>query len=157
MSEQRLLLSVGEPSPLLLRLEIDAEEDSSSDDDDSHIYATKFAKLFAAPLPVFKVQEHVRNFGLEHTRQIRRLPFVETRWPAWLFAVAVLAAARRHSRVLLQDRVRVRLGSGDSFSDWGKRRIGVLRVGVSERPPEYSITLYTVLHIQSATSYSGPL
>lgn len=57
MSKRRRLLSVGEPSPLLLQLEIDAEEDSSSDDDDSHVYATKFAE----PLPVFKVQEYVRK------------------------------------------------------------------------------------------------
>lgn len=49
-------MSVGEPSPLLLQLEIHAEEDSSSDDD-SHVYATKFAE----PLPVFKVQEYVRK------------------------------------------------------------------------------------------------
>lgn len=54
-------MSVGEPSPLLLQLEIDAEEDSSSDDDDSHVYATKFAELFAEPLPVFKVPEYVRK------------------------------------------------------------------------------------------------
>lgn len=54
-------MSVGEPSPLLLQLEIDAEEDSSSDDDDTHVYATKFAALFAAPLPLSKVQEYVRK------------------------------------------------------------------------------------------------
>lgn len=118
-----------------MQLEIDTVEGSNSDDDDSHVYAT-----FAAPLPVFKVQEYVSNFALELTHRIWRPPFVETPWPAWVFAVAVLAALRHYGRVLLQDRVRVQLGSADSCSDWGKQRTGVPRVGVSERPPEFSIT-----------------
>ncbi|XP_037268125.2 uncharacterized protein LOC119159462 [Rhipicephalus microplus] len=74
MSKRRRLLSVGEPSPLLLQLEIDAEEDSSSDDDDLHVYATKFAE----PLPVFKVQEYVRkvvhSYSEEQFRSNFRLP-----------------------------------------------------------------------------------
>lgn len=36
-------------------------ETSSSDDDDRHIYANKFAELFAEPLDVPKVQGYVRN------------------------------------------------------------------------------------------------
>ncbi|KAH6943063.1 hypothetical protein HPB50_015012 [Hyalomma asiaticum] len=60
MSKRRRVLKAEESSMLLLQ-QLEHMETSSSDDDDCHIYASKFAELFAEPLDVPKVQDYVRK------------------------------------------------------------------------------------------------
>ncbi|KAH6924285.1 hypothetical protein HPB50_014635 [Hyalomma asiaticum] len=59
MSKRRRVLKVEETSMLLLQ-QLEHMETSSSDDDDCHIYASKFAELFARRL---MYQKYKTTFG----------------------------------------------------------------------------------------------